>query len=102
MASISSARALLYCSSTIGRDFGGGRHASSTGSPSNAPAVAALNLIVLRLGLDGSGDLGASAALASKKNRNLPRAHLALTHAAPLYQHLLANAGEYKVSGGES
>jgi hypothetical protein len=34
-----------------------------------------------------------------KKNRNLPRAHLALTHPTPLYQHLLGNAGEYKMSG---
>jgi hypothetical protein len=33
----------------------------------------------------------------SRKNEDL-----ALTHAAPLYQHLLANAGEYKMSGGES
>jgi hypothetical protein len=31
-------------------------------------------------------------------NRNLPRAHLALTHPTPLYQHRLANAGEYKMS----
>jgi hypothetical protein len=28
--------------------------------------------------------------------------NLALTHAAPFYQHLLANAGEYEMSGGES
>jgi len=40
--------------------------------------------------------------LGRKKNRNLPRVHLALTRPAPLYQHLLANAGEYNVSGGES
>ena len=45
---------------------------------------------------DGNGPIHS---LAGKNNRNLPRAHLALTHAAPLYQHLLANAGEYKMSG---
>jgi hypothetical protein len=31
-----------------------------------------------------------------------PRTHLAPTHPTPLYQHLLTNAGEYKMSGGES
>jgi hypothetical protein len=34
--------------------------------------------------------------------RTLHRTHLALTYAAPLYQYLLANAGDYKMSGGES
>ena len=36
------------------------------------------------------------------REENLPRPHMALTHLAPLYQHLLANAGKYKMSEGES
>jgi hypothetical protein len=37
-----------------------------------------------------------------ERTRNVPRPHLALTYLTPLYQHLLANAGEYKISGGKS
>jgi hypothetical protein len=40
--------------------------------------------------------------LAGEKHRNLHRAHLVLTPAAPFYHHLLVNVGEYTMSGGAS
>jgi len=49
-----------------------------------------------------SGEGGTLEFMEEKRTEIWPRTHLALTHPAPLYQHLLANAGEYKMSGGES
>lgn len=42
------------------------------------------------------------AAWRKKKNRICPEVTWPLTHPGPLYQHLLANAGKYKMSEGES
>ena len=52
--------------------------------------------------VEASTDRRLFQSIKERTNRNLPRVHLARTRPAPRYQHLLANAGVYKVSEDES